>query len=96
LFVIEQWLQKGGFLLMRSLFKFELERGEMENRIVIRSLNKQLYKVIIHEQVENGTTINRNLSANQINQLFTTPRKVSQLEQKHPWTEERPTSHKMH
>jgi hypothetical protein len=47
----------------------------MENRIVIKSLKKQLDQVIIHEQVENDTTINKNLSANQIDQKFTTPKK---------------------
>jgi hypothetical protein len=45
----------------------------MENRIVIKSLKKQLDQVIIHEQVENDTAINKNLSANQIEQQFTTP-----------------------
>jgi hypothetical protein len=34
----------------------------MENKIVIRSLKKQLDHVILHEQMENGTTINNNLS----------------------------------
>jgi hypothetical protein len=38
----------------------------MENRIVIRSLKRQLDQVIVHEQVENGIAINKNLSANQI------------------------------
>jgi hypothetical protein len=36
----------------------------MENKIVTRSLRKQLDQVILHEQVENGTTISNNLSAN--------------------------------
>jgi len=40
----------------------------MENRIVIRSLRRQLDQVIVHEQVEKGIAINKNLSANQINQ----------------------------
>ncbi len=35
----------------------------MENKIVTsRSLNKQLDHVILHEQVENGATINNNLN----------------------------------
>jgi hypothetical protein len=34
----------------------------MENRIVIRSLKRQLDQVIVQEQVENGDAINRNLS----------------------------------
>jgi hypothetical protein len=38
----------------------------MENRIVTRSLRKQLDQVILHEQVENGATINNNLSASQV------------------------------
>jgi hypothetical protein len=38
----------------------------MENIIVIRSLKRQLNQVIVDEQVENGTTINNNLSAKQI------------------------------
>jgi len=50
------------------LFRFELECGEMENRIITRSLKKQLDQVIIHEQVENGTGINNNLCAYQIDQ----------------------------
>ncbi len=67
----------------------------MENRIVIRSLRRQLDQVIVHEQVEKGIAINKNLSANQINQQFITPRKVSQSKQRHPWIEERLASHKM-
>jgi hypothetical protein len=35
----------------------------MENKIVTRSLRKQLHQVVLHEQVENGATINNNLSA---------------------------------
>jgi adenine-specific DNA methylase len=66
------------------LFKFEFERGEMENRIVIKILRKQLDHVIIHEQVENGIAIIKNLSANQIDQQFITPRRVFQSKQKHP------------
>jgi hypothetical protein len=44
------------------LFKFELGCGEMENRIVIGSLKKQLDQVVLHEQVENGIAISNNLS----------------------------------
>ncbi len=40
----------------------------MENRIVIRSLRRQLDQVIVHEQVEKGTAIYKNLNANQIDQ----------------------------
>jgi hypothetical protein len=36
----------------------------MENKIIIKILNKQLDQVVLHEQVENGTTISNNLSAN--------------------------------
>jgi hypothetical protein len=39
----------------------------MENKIVTRSLRRQLDLVIIHEQMENGTAINSNLNTNQIN-----------------------------
>jgi hypothetical protein len=39
----------------------------MENS-VIRSLRRQLNQVIVHEQMENGATINSNLSADQIDQ----------------------------
>jgi hypothetical protein len=46
----------------KSLFKFELECGEMENRIVNRSFRRQLNQVLSHEQVENGVTINSNLN----------------------------------
>jgi hypothetical protein len=38
----------------------------MENRIVTRSLRKQLDQVILHEQVENGVAINSNLSVDHI------------------------------
>jgi hypothetical protein len=34
----------------------------MENKIVIRSLRRQLNLVVLHEQVENGVAINNNLS----------------------------------
>jgi hypothetical protein len=34
----------------------------MENKIVTRSLKRQLNQVIVHEQVENGVAINNNLS----------------------------------
>jgi hypothetical protein len=47
----------------------------MENRIVTKSLRRQLDHVIKHEQVENGAAINKNLSANQIDQQFITPKK---------------------
>jgi len=39
----------------------------MENRIVNRSFRRQSDQVLLHEQVENGVTINNNLSENQIN-----------------------------
>jgi hypothetical protein len=38
----------------------------MENKILTKSLRRQLYQVILHEQVENGTTINNNLSADRV------------------------------
>ncbi len=38
----------------------------MENKIVTRSLRKQLDQVVFHEQVEKGATINNNLSADQV------------------------------
>jgi hypothetical protein len=37
----------------------------MENKIVTRSLKTKLDQVLLNEQVENGTTISNNLSANQ-------------------------------
>jgi hypothetical protein len=49
------------------LFKFELGCGETENKILTKSVRKQLDQVVLHEQVENGTTINNNLSADQLN-----------------------------
>jgi hypothetical protein len=48
------------------LFIFELKCGEMENRIVTKSLRKQLYQVILHEQMENGNSINNNFNANHV------------------------------
>jgi len=44
--------------------------------------------------VENGAAISNNLSANQVAQQFETPIRVFQIEQKRPWTEERPIGHK--
>ncbi len=35
-----------------SLFKLELECREMENRIITRSLRRQLNQVLLHEQKE--------------------------------------------
>ncbi len=51
----------------------------MENRIVTRSLRRQLDQVVLHEQVENGATISNNLSANQVDQQFETPKRVFQI-----------------
>jgi hypothetical protein len=48
----------------------------MENKIVTRSLRRQLNQVVIHEQVENGVTNSNNLSADQVNQRFETPKRV--------------------
>jgi glutamine cyclotransferase len=45
------------------LFRFELERGEMANKIVIKNLRRQLSQVIVHKQVENGIAMNKNLNA---------------------------------
>jgi hypothetical protein len=50
----------------KSLFKFELGCGDMENRIIIKSMKRQFYHVVLHEQVENGDVVNNNLNANQI------------------------------
>jgi hypothetical protein len=49
------------------LFKFELKCGEMENKIVTKSLRRQLDQVILHEQMENGTTVSNNLNVDQVN-----------------------------
>jgi len=38
----------------------------MENRIIIKSMKRQFYHVVLHEQVENGDVVNNNLNANQI------------------------------
>ncbi len=58
----------------KSLFILELECGKMENRIITKSLNKQLDQIMVHEQVENGVVINNNLSEDQIDQQFVTPK----------------------
>jgi hypothetical protein len=42
------------------LFRFELECGEMENRIVTKSFRRQLNEVLLHEQQDNGIAINNN------------------------------------
>ncbi len=62
------------------MFKSELGCGEIENIIVIRSLKRQLNQVVLHDQVENGTAISNNLSANHVDQWFETPRIVSQTQ----------------
>jgi len=59
------------------LFKFELGCGEMENIIVSRSLKRQLNQFVLHEQVENGTSMSSNLSADQVDQWFEAPKRVS-------------------
>jgi hypothetical protein len=38
----------------------------MENKIITRSLKRQLDQVVLHEQVENGVAISNNLSANKV------------------------------
>jgi hypothetical protein len=40
----------------------------MENKIVTRSLRRQLDQVVWHEQVENGAIISNNLNANQVDE----------------------------
>ncbi len=45
----------------------------MENKIITKSLKKQLDQVVLHEQVENGTFVNNNLNVNQVDQRFETP-----------------------
>jgi hypothetical protein len=50
----------------------------LENIIITRSLRRQLDKVILHKQVENGVAISNNLSADQTNQWFETPKLVFQ------------------
>ncbi len=59
------------------MFKFELGCGEMENKVITKGLRRQLNHVILHEQLENNIAINNNLSANQVDQQFITPKKVS-------------------
>ncbi len=58
------------------MFKFELKCGEMENKIVTKSLRRQLDQVILHEQMENGTTISNNLNVDQVNYRFETPKRI--------------------
>ncbi len=48
------------------MFKFELGCGEMENKILTKNLRRQLDQVVLHEQVENGPTINNNLRGDQV------------------------------
>ncbi len=77
------------------MFRFELERGEMENRNITRNLRRSLNQVIVwHEQVENGVAINMNWSVDKIYQQFITPRKKFQSEYKHPWIEEKHACHR--
>ncbi len=65
----------------------------MENKIVSRSLNRQLDHVILHE-VENGAAISNNLNANKVDQRFEAPKKVSKIKQKHLRIKERPAGYK--
>jgi hypothetical protein len=65
----------------------------MENIIVIRSLKRWLDQAIIHEQAENGATINNNLNVDQIDQQFITPKRISQLDKRHSWIKERLVGH---
>jgi hypothetical protein len=41
-----------------------------------KSLRKQLDHIIVHEQEENGVSINRNLSVDKIDYQFITPTRV--------------------
>lgn len=77
------------------MFKLELECGEMEIRIITRSIRRQLDQVIIHQEVKNDVAINNNLSADQVDQQFVTPKRVYLSKQGHPWTKDRPTGHRM-
>jgi hypothetical protein len=52
----------------KSLFKLKLECGEMGNRIVNKSFRRKLNQVLLHEKMENGVTINNNLSVDKIDQ----------------------------
>jgi hypothetical protein len=52
----------------------------MENRFVTISLGRQLYQVLLHEQVENGAAIKNNLNINQDDQQFVTFTRVYQYE----------------
>jgi hypothetical protein len=58
------------------LFKFELRCGEMENRIVTKSLRRQLDQDVLHEQVENGVAISNNLNVDLVEQRIETPRTI--------------------
>ncbi len=44
--------------------------------------------------MDNGVAINNNLSAYKVDWQFVTPKIVYQLEQRHPWIEDKPTCHK--
>ncbi len=60
----------------------------------MKSLKRQLNQVIVDEQMENGTTINNNLSVDKIDQQFVTHRRVFQLKQKHLWIEKKLVGHR--
>jgi len=38
----------------------------MKNKIITKSLRRQLNQVVLHEQVKNGVAINNNLNTNQV------------------------------
>jgi hypothetical protein len=44
--------------------------------------------------MENDFAINNNLSANQVNQQFVTPKSVFQLEHRHMWIKKRLAGHR--
>jgi hypothetical protein len=56
-------------------------------------LRRQLDQVVLHEQVENDVAISKKLNANKVDQRFETPRRVSWIEQRHPWTKDRLAGH---
>ncbi len=48
----------------------------MENRIVTKSLRRQLDQDVLHEQVENGVAISNNLNVDLVEQRIETPRTI--------------------
>jgi hypothetical protein len=68
----------------------------MENKIITKSLKRQLVKLYYMNKWKMALPSKKKLSANRVNQRFETPRRVSQTKQRYSWTKERLARQRMH